>query len=120
MNISDSSSQNNIIANNRLSGNLTGAINDAGTSSIIHHNLGYINESSGSATIAGDGSTTSFNIAHDRDIVPDNVKITPTKGNMASSTYWVSTKDGANFTLDFAIEPADGDTLSFDWRAEAY
>lgn len=73
----------------------------------------------GTATLSGDGSTTSFTISSAFGAVPGNIQITPTSEAAAMANFYVSAKDSTGFTIKAAgaIPPAGSANLTFNWVA---
>lgn len=73
-------------------------------------NEGYKTNAEGCATITGNGSTTSFTIAHD-------LAVTPTWYVVQSDSYcYVSAADATNITVRFPVPPTTG-SHTVMWRA---
>lgn len=73
---------------------------------------------SGTATFSGDGTTTTFQIAHGLGSIPTNYFVQPLSSDAQSSTYNVSV-DATYITITYTTAPAGGtDNLKFYWYAE--
>jgi hypothetical protein len=83
-------------------------------------NSGVSHQSSqeGSFSTTGDGATTAFTVAHNINSAPSQVVLSPTS-SAASAAAWVSAKAAANFTITFAVAPANAAAVTFDWTAKA-
>jgi hypothetical protein len=77
----------------------------------------YITENEGvSAAQSGDGSDTTFIIAHGLNITPSYVSV-KAASNDAIGSFWL-TKDATNITVNYAIAPPSGSSnLIWSWRA---
>ena len=77
----------------------------------------YITENGGtSAAQSGDGSDTTFTIAHGLNITPTYVHAIPAL-NDAIGSYWL-TKDATNITVNYVVAPPSGSSnLQWYWRA---
>lgn len=85
----------------------------------VKRNIGYVTENSGSETQSGDGSTSTFTIAHGLDETPSFASVDPGSGD-ADGDFHVSNVDGTNIELTYSSAPASGtDNLTWYWRAEA-
>jgi len=70
----------------------------------------------GIATFTGDGSTTSFTIAHGLVATPSKYFVQPL--NAASQGFSDVSADSTDITITFSSAPASGTTLKFYWYAE--
>lgn len=78
----------------------------------------YYVVSGGDATFSGDGSQTTFSIAHGLDSAPSEYEVQPTSAEAAAEHY-VSNVDGTNIDVTFTTAPASGtDNVTFNWSAE--
>jgi len=113
----------NWIKNNHLTGNISGAINDLGTDTVIKSNKGYVTENSGITTITGDGTTTSFTVDVTHGLVSDKLSAkVACKKPATYKLYLVDTDaDGTYETLrieiTFDTAPASGETVEIYWEA---
>jgi len=109
----DSGSSKCVILGNAL-GN---GVSDSGSNNIIRYNYGWKTEASGTATFSGDGSTTTFTIAHGLSAAPTSFYVTPTSADAAGSFYL--TADATNITITYSIAPPSGtNNLTYNWRGE--
>ncbi|MCX6821838.1 MAG: hypothetical protein NTW30_03605 [Candidatus Aenigmarchaeota archaeon] len=100
-----------IIGNDIASGTYgTTKVLNGGSNNIIHDNVGYITEKSGTETIP-EGST-SITVNHDLASIPKIVTITPNK----QTDFWVTDKTSSQFTINIPSSITGG--VSFDWYAE--
>jgi len=111
----------NIIAHNQI---ISGTIHKTGANTFVKHNRGYTTESSGTATITGDGVTTEFTVDVTHGLVSDKLacKIA-CKKDATYKWYLVDTDaDGTYETIrivvTFATAPASGETVEIYWSAE--
>lgn len=74
-------------------------------------------ENYGIATFTGDGTTTTFQIAHSLVSTPSTYLIQPLTADAMSIPYDV-TVDNTYITITFTSAPASGTTLKFYWYAE--
>jgi len=79
----------------------------------IRRNAGYTTENSGTASITGDGVTTTFTIPHGLVSTPSYVNVLPKAGAPTPSSIDV---DATNITLTFSTAPATG-TYYYWWEA---
>jgi len=114
--------QNTVIKNNHLVGNNTGAFYSlgnilAGSGTVVKDCVGVTLENGGEATFSGDGTTTTFTIAHGLADTPGSVKVTPGSAD-ADGDFYV-TVDATDITVTFASAPATGtDNVVLWWNAE--
>ncbi|RLI82621.1 hypothetical protein DRP04_03570 [Archaeoglobales archaeon] len=95
------------------------------TDYIIRRNVGYLTENSGTATITGDGTATTFTKDIDHGLVKDKLvaKITLDREGTVDKVYLVD-KDGDGFkealrvVVTYATAPADGEEVPIYWEAE--
>lgn len=94
----------------------TGAANVGSFSSgKVVRNLGYVTESSGTATIA-DGNT-SVTVAHGLSATPEakDITVTPTNNMGDAAKFWVSGIGASNFTINVDANPG-ASTATFAWQ----
>jgi len=83
----------------------------------LEGNKGYTTEADGSDTQSGDGSATSFTIAHGLAEAPSYVEVTP-KTEDAMADHYI-TADATNITINYDAAPVSGSSnLEWWWRAE--
>lgn len=85
-----------------------------GAAPLIKDNVGYITESSGSATITA--AATTVVVTHGLSTTPTRVFISPTLLSL-SNKAWVTSAGSSNFTINVDIAPGAG-TATFDWWAK--
>jgi len=114
----------NVITDNVLiDGFATRGINVEGVNNVIRRNRGYTTESSGTATITGDGTTSSFTVDVTHGLVSDKLSIKiACKKPATYKWYLVDTDaDGMYETLrieiTFDTAPASGETVEIYWEA---
>jgi hypothetical protein len=74
-------------------------------------------QNSGDDSQSGDGSATSFTIAHGLSTTPTYVDVTPSTEDAIADHY--VTADGTNITINYAAAPPSGtDNLGWWWEAE--
>jgi hypothetical protein len=106
-----------LIANNNVSGAVSGGINKAGTNSRVHNNLGHVTENSGTGSITSGGTTDV--ITHGLDVTPtvDDIKITLSENPTNDpGNIWVDTITSTQFTVNCRNDPG-GSNLDFGWSA---
>jgi len=119
----------NAFINNIISGFATKAIKRVIPASgrvpaIIHPNVGYVTENSGTATITGDGVTTEFTVDVTHGLVSDKASVKVScKKDHTYKAYLVDTDaDGTYETIriviTFTTAPAGGETVEIYWSAE--
>jgi parallel beta-helix repeat protein len=123
---SDSSQDYQMVESNILSGAVTRPLNLQGPNTIVKHNIGYVTENSGTATVTGDGVATTFtvDVAHGLVIDTAATKITLDRDGTVDKAYLVDTDaDGFKETLriqvTFATAPALDDSVPIYWEAQA-
>ena len=92
-------------------GNVVQAINKLGEHTKIHHNIGFITENSGTATIS---SGTSVIVTHGLAGTPTVVIVTPRSTGYGS--FAVTARTSTTFTITVTVSG----TYTFDWYAEYY
>ncbi|RLC76453.1 MAG: hypothetical protein DRJ03_28630, partial [Chloroflexi bacterium] len=106
----------NKIYDNILEANGT-AISNSGTGNIIKRNIGYATENNGIATFSGDGTTTTFTIAHGLVGTPTVYKVQPASADAAGDFY--VTADSTNLTVTYKTAPPSGtDNIVLVWQTE--
>jgi parallel beta-helix repeat protein len=89
----------------------------AGSGHRIRNNSGYTTENSGTATFSGDGSTTTFTIAHGLAGTP-KMAIVTAGSNDAKGNFYV-TYDNTNIYVTYATAPPSGtNNVVLRWYAE--
>ncbi|MBA7516353.1 hypothetical protein ES705_08401 [subsurface metagenome] len=106
------SGDDNIISENQLEGNLTGAILDTGARNVTKDNKGYVTENRGTATIAA-GAVTAV-VAHGLTAAPTNVTWGATTDTVGRRIWWSA--DAANIT--FTIDSIHTAGITLNWKAE--
>jgi hypothetical protein len=97
----------------------TGWRNNSDRALLLVNPLGYTNENADRAVQAGDGSQTSFTVAHNMDEVPVWVQIQPMSKD-ATSDAWVSV-DESSITINYITAPPSGtDNLQWGWYAKGW
>lgn len=105
-----------LVENNDLDSSATVAIQDAGTSTRIRNNRGYVTENNGTATVAN--ATTSIAVTHGLSTTPalDDISVTPTNDLGNATKFWISTPTSTQFTINVDADPGAG-TATFVWTA---
>lgn len=98
---------------------ILGSVTNNGTRTDIKDNVGYVTENSGEASFTGDGSATSFTIAHGLDETPTVVTLTQKAVTSAGEDIEDYDADGSNITVNFTAAPANTETATVGWMAEA-
>ena len=95
------------------------------TTDKVRYNQGYSTENSGTATITGDGTTTTFTVDIAHGLVKDTViaKITLDRDGTVDKVYLVDTnaddfKETLRVQVTFASAPADGEEVPIYWEAQ--
>ena len=110
-------SPNNVIIGNWFFDHVTAPISDHGINTIIKYNRGYVTENSGTATFSGDGTTTTFTIAHGLVSTPTTYYVEAASADAAGDKY--VTADDTNLTVTFATAPPSGtDNVVLKWEAK--
>lgn len=97
----------------------TAQVRDAGSNSLpsmIRHNVNWITENSGEATVPS--AATSVVVAHGLDGVPQrqHISLTPTNSMGNASKFWLSDVTTDSFTIRVDVAPT-GAGASFAWQA---
>jgi parallel beta-helix repeat protein len=83
----------------------------------VFRNIGYVTENSGKSTFSGDGSTTTFTIAHG--LAKQPTKVLVTAGSDAAKGDFYVTADATNITVTYATAPPSGtNNVVLNWYAE--
>jgi hypothetical protein len=109
----------NIIVGNEVSQNIgTPMISGvSATTNIIKNNNGYLTENSGTATFSGNGSQTTFTIAHGLAGTP-KVAVVTAGSSDAKGDFYV-TYDATNIYVTYATAPPSGtNNVVLRWYAE--
>ncbi len=104
----------NTITNNHVRS--TADMRSAGSNDIIHSNLGYVTENSGTSTLLS--TQTTLAVAHGLAGTPTVINIAfREQGDNDYGRWWVSTIGSANFTLNVSADPGSSN-LDFAWEAK--
>jgi hypothetical protein len=106
-------STNYIIANNRMTGGVSGTLSDGGSGAVkyIRNNIGYINQAKGATSVADGGAVTHGLVA-----APTTVRCTPTTSGEFVS---VTSLGASNFTVSIKKhDNTGGTTQTIYWEAE--
>jgi hypothetical protein len=96
---------------------VTTPISNNGTNTVIKRNIGYVTENSGTATFSGDGSTTTFTIAHGLAGTPKSWRVEAGSADAKGDKY--VTAGATNLTVTFATAPPSGtNNVVLVWQAE--
>jgi hypothetical protein len=110
-------SNDNIVQNNPFANLVTAPIRNVGTGNVTKYNPGYVTENGGTATFSGNGSQTTFTIAHGLAGTPKTALITA--GSSDAKTNFYVTYDATNITVTFATAPPSGtNNVVLRWYAE--
>jgi len=113
----ESTVDNTVIYGNSISGYAVNAIRNLSATSVIADNVGYRTKNGGTATFSGDGSATTFTIAHGLAATPSKVSVTP--GSADARGDFHVTVDATNITVTYATAPPSGtDNVVLHWYAE--
>ncbi|RLI00646.1 hypothetical protein DRO31_08325 [Candidatus Bathyarchaeota archaeon] len=108
----------NVIVYNDVRDNLHGGIQKAGVNTVVKHNIGYITENSGTATISA--GNTYVDVPHGLAAAPDisKVRVTP-RDDLGGRSFWVEEHPTDPDTY-FRIYISSSDTVDhlFNWYAE--
>jgi parallel beta-helix repeat protein len=107
----------NEIVDNILIENVVGALVKVGANTKVRGNFGYVSENSGTATFSGNGSTTTFTIAHGLAGTPKSWRVEAGSSDAKGDKY--VTADDTNLTVTFATAPPSGtNNVVLVWQAE--
>ena len=113
--INISSGEYNNIHDNQFDAVNTIAVFDEADYTKIHHNIGFVTENSGTATLLS--AATSIDVPHGLAVTPvaGDIVVTPIEawGNM--TTYYIGNYGATNFTIYSPIAP--GQDVDFAWKA---
>jgi len=98
--------------------NCPNPINPAGSNLYIRQNRGYVTENSGTATFIGDGTTTSFNIAHGLATTPTYWSVEEASSAAGAAEISYATVTSSSITVNFKSAPASSSTVIVSWYAE--
>jgi len=107
----------NIIEGN-IFRNIPTPIYKVGANTIIRRNIGYVTENSGTATFIGDGTTTSFNIAHGLVSTPNYWSVEEVSSAAGAAEISYATVSSSSITVHFKSAPASSSTVIVSWYAE--
>ncbi len=110
-NSSDVKASNNILFATATSRNLY----FSGSSNLgLRNNIGYINENSGTATVAS--GATYVDVSHGLGITPsiNNINVTPTNNLGSATKFWISNVGASTFRINVDIDPGVT-TATFSW-----
>lgn len=114
---SSSSDYNTIVANTFYNVSAPAIKGTVGSHSFIKGNAGAGRENSGIATFSGDGTTTTFQIAHGLVKAPSKVLVTPMSAD-ASGDFYV-TADATYIYVNYLSAPSAGtNNIVLSWYAE--
>jgi hypothetical protein len=90
----------------------------SGTDNLAYEITTSVSDGSGTtadtATKSGDGSTTTFTLAHSLGSTPDAATVQATS-QAASTDFWVSNKTSTDLDITYAVAPPAGtDNLAYD------
>lgn len=110
----------NLITGNSLSTNAAPTIallESAGAGTILRNNIGWVTESTGTATVAN--GTTNIVVSHGLSITPtaQQITLTPTNNLGTAAKYWVSALTSTQFTINVDVSPG-ATTATFGWSAK--
>jgi hypothetical protein len=113
----DTSDYNKILFNEVTLNTLPPVITWVGAHTKVKGNIGYVTENSGTATFSGDGSTTTFTIAHGLAGSPKSWRVEAGSADAKGNKY--VTADATNLTVTFATAPPSGtNNVVLVWQAE--
>jgi hypothetical protein len=88
-----------------------------GASSKVRNIIGFVTQNGGTATFSGNGSTTTFTIAHGLASTPTKVLVTA--GSSAAKGDFYVTASATNITVTYGTAPASGtNNVILNWYAE--
>lgn len=108
---------NTTVVGNNVRSNVTGGVNNAGTSSIIRANQGHVTENSGTGTI-NSGATTAT-VTHGLAVTPTAANISVVFTEQGTNDYgrwWISGISSTQFTVNVSADPG-ASNLDFSWQA---
>lgn len=109
------SANNNVIVGNVVTDGVTGKILKTGASSLIQHNLGYVDTGRGTATVADDATSVDVTHGLSKTPVAQDIVITPTSNLGDASLYWISDIGASTFRINIDADPGAG-TATFAWQ----
>jgi hypothetical protein len=112
INIADADSDYNLVADNIITDVRTGAINNAAPNTFIRHNVGYVNQNSGVATIPAGSARVVVN--HGLVRAPSKIFITPLA--QPPGKLWVENITSTSFDIATDVTPITD--LRVAWYAE--
>ena len=106
---------NNKFTDNYLQSGGAGIVNNNGTNTKIQNNIGYITESSGTATLVN--GTTSIVVTHGLDATPSagDITVTPIEAWGAMTEFYIDTYTSTQFTIHADQDPTQD--VDFAWKA---
>lgn len=105
------------IINNMVNGNKTaGMSTNNGPNNIVRNNQGYVTENGGTSNQNGNGSLTTFTIAHGLARTPRRISVT---AGSAAANGFSATFDATNITVTYTTAPASGSgNVVLIWEAK--
>ena len=109
----------NIITGNSMVANAAATVallESAGANTIVRNNIGWVTESTGTATVAN--GTTSIAVNHGLSTTPAlaNISVTPTNNLGTATKFWISGVGATQFTVNVDADPG-ATTATFVWNA---
>jgi len=85
----------------------------------VARNLGYVTETSGTATVAN--GQTSVDVTHGMDITPsiNDINVTPTNSMGNAIKYYISNVGASTFRINVDADPGE-ETATFGWQIGSY
>ena len=84
----------------------------------VKGNYGWVTENSGTAVFIGDGTTTSFNIAHGLARTPKYWSVEEASSAAGAAEISYATANSSSITVNFKSTPASSSTVIVSWYAE--
>ncbi len=108
----------NLIVGNSLSQNAAptdALLETGGTNTIIRDNIGWVTESSGTATVAN--GTTSIAVTHNQSGTPgiQDISATPTNSLGNATKFWITNITATQFTINVDVDPG-ATTATLAWN----
>jgi len=109
----------NIIMGNTMSQNTAPTVallESGGTNTILRNNIGWVTESTGTATVPNGGMTIAVNHGLSQTPTLANITVTPTNSLGTAAKFWISGIGTTQFTINVNADPGVA-TATFVWKA---
>ena len=107
-------SDHNIMSDNSIY-DCSNPLTTSGANTVVRNNVGFVTESSGTATLAN--GTTSIAVAHGLAVTPvaGDIMVTPIETLASASFAWIDTYTSSHFTIHVDADPTQD--VDFAWKA---